>query len=309
MNRSDGPLRPQTNLASGTAKARDICEAVGASRLSLAEFNGDGAKLHVGALVKEMRNQSRPIKPRDLGLIGAEHLRAKFKSIGVASESFCYKRAEVEYEGVPYLAEAAFGYCPDRDDDRRIITGVNWSVAIGGDPFRRLGAFDESLGAILMKQRAGPQQPIVAFLHLACPRVNYLDRGKSSVSLPRPPGNAIIGLVEDVTKRWARQRKAEERDDNAAIRRADRLIHRDRPKSIKAAALMEQAYLAASANGTLPPNPRQIMYAARPDILAITGKDSLDTSIFAIIWIGTSHGTTAVILSNLTRGRNLASAR
>jgi hypothetical protein len=69
---------------SGTAKARDICEAVGASRLSLAEFYGD----------EEMRNQSRPIKPRDLGLIGAEHLRAKFKSIGVASESFCYKRAE-----------------------------------------------------------------------------------------------------------------------------------------------------------------------------------------------------------------------
>jgi hypothetical protein len=34
-------------------------------------------------------------------LIGAEHLRAKFKSIIVASESFCYKRAEVEYGGVP----------------------------------------------------------------------------------------------------------------------------------------------------------------------------------------------------------------
>ena len=60
------------------------------------------------------------------------------------------------------------------------------------------------------------------------------------------------------------------------MRRADRLIHRDRPTSIKAAAysVMEQAYLAASANGTLPPNPRQIMYAARPDILAITGKDT-----------------------------------
>ena len=43
---------------------------------------------------------------------------------------------------------------------------------------------------------------------------------------------------------------------------------------------MEQAYLAASANGTLPANPRQIMYAARPDILAITGKDSLDSQYF-----------------------------
>ena len=171
---------------------------------------------------------------------------------------------------------------PEGDDDRRIITGINWSVAIGGDPFRRLGAFDESLAAILTKQRAGPREPIVAFLHLACPRVDYLDRGKSSVSLPRPPGKAIIGLVEGVTKRWARQRKAEERDESARLRRADRLIHRDRPTSIKAAAysVMEQAYLAASANGTLPANPRQIMYAARPDILAITGKDSLDSQYF-----------------------------
>ena len=102
------------------------------------------------------------------------------------------------------------------------------------------------------------------------------------MSLPRPPGKAIIGLVEGVTERWARQRKAEERDESARLRRADRLIHRDRPTSIKAAAysVMEQAYLAASANGTLPANPRQIMYAARPDILAITGKDSLDSQYF-----------------------------
>ena len=107
---------------------------------------GDGKGARVGALLGEMRQQSRPIKPRDLGLIGSAHLRAKFESICVASESFCYKRAEVECDGVPYLAEAAFGYCPDGDDNRRIITGINWSVAIGSDPFRRLGAFDESLG-------------------------------------------------------------------------------------------------------------------------------------------------------------------
>jgi Virulence-associated protein E len=52
---------------SATAKVRDICETVGASRLSLAEFYGDGAPTRVGALLGEMRRQSRPIKPRDLG--------------------------------------------------------------------------------------------------------------------------------------------------------------------------------------------------------------------------------------------------
>ena len=38
---------------------------------------------------------------------------------------------------------------------------------------------------------------------------------------------AIIAAVESVTKEWAKQRKAEERDNRAQLRRYDRLI-RDR---------------------------------------------------------------------------------
>jgi hypothetical protein len=58
------------------------------SRLSLGEFYGDGAKLRFGALLKEMRNQSRPIKQRDLGLIGEPHLRAKFESMASRRRAF-----------------------------------------------------------------------------------------------------------------------------------------------------------------------------------------------------------------------------
>ena len=36
----------------------------------------------------------------------------------------------------------------------------------------------------------------------------------------------------------------------------------------------------ASDGGTLPTKPRQIMYAARPEILASTGKDTLDDAYF-----------------------------
>lgn len=72
------PVKNSKNRA-GTAKARDICETIGASRLSLAEFYGDGARAPGGALLAEMRRQSRPIKPRDLGLIGAEHFAPSSK--------------------------------------------------------------------------------------------------------------------------------------------------------------------------------------------------------------------------------------
>jgi hypothetical protein len=94
---------------SGTAKAKAICEAASASRMSLSEFYGDGAGEGMSALLAEMRERSRPVKPKDLGAIGKDHLAAKFESVGVAPETFDYRRAEFEHDGLPYLAEAAFG--------------------------------------------------------------------------------------------------------------------------------------------------------------------------------------------------------
>ena len=83
---------------------------------------------------------------------------------------------------------------------------------------------------------------------------------------------AIADMLAKTTDRWAKQRKAEIRDANARFRRADRMSRRDRPMKQTEAAerLMLGAYLKASANGTLPANPRQIYYAARPEMLRLT---------------------------------------
>ena len=53
-----------------------------------------------------------------------------------------------------------------------------------GQSHGNLGAGGESLDSILAQQRAGRDEPIVTVLHLACPRVEYLDRGKSSIVVP-----------------------------------------------------------------------------------------------------------------------------
>jgi hypothetical protein len=172
---------------SATAKGKTICSAVGAARMSLAEFYGDGDLIRVKSLLDAMNQNGRPIKPRDLGVIGRDHLLTKFQALGVDRESFDYRRAELEHEGLPYVAEVAFGFCPDGREIRRIITGLNWSVAIGADPFRRLGPGGQSLDAILTNQRAGRNEPIVTFLHMACPKIDFLDRGKSSVVIPGVP--------------------------------------------------------------------------------------------------------------------------
>ena len=62
----------------------------------------------------------------------------------------------------------------------RTITGVNWSPGII-NPFRELGHYGRSLDTILSQQRADRDEPVILVLHMACPRVEYLDRGKSSV--------------------------------------------------------------------------------------------------------------------------------
>ena len=76
---------------------------------------------------------------------------------------------------------SAFGWRGDEaEDERQIYTGVNWSAAIK-NPFRAFGATGEGLETVLANFRATRSEPVVFVLHLAQPRVQYADRGKSSL--------------------------------------------------------------------------------------------------------------------------------
>jgi hypothetical protein len=44
-----------------------------------------------------------------------------------------------------------------------------------------LGRGGASLDNLLAEVRANTAQPIIAMLHLACPRIAYTDRGKSAI--------------------------------------------------------------------------------------------------------------------------------
>ena len=178
---------------------------------------------------------------------------------------------------MPWVLEAAFGYCPDDesyDEARVLVTGVNWSPGIG-NPFKRIGWYGDGLDAILAQQRAGPREPVIVFLHLAHPRVEYTDRGKSAISFTTIDPQSVSGLVEAVTAKWAKQRKAEERHASARLRREAALASRGEERvTTKQAAYdaMPSAYMKASANDTLPAKARQVMYAARGTIQERMGK-------------------------------------
>ena len=114
-----------------------------------------------------------------LGIIGKDHFKRRFEVAGCEMESFDYRKVTDTTDGVPWVIETAFGWCPEAES-RRLVTGVNWSPGII-NPFRELGSFGQSLDTILSQQRADRDEPVILVLHMACPRIEYTDRGKSSV--------------------------------------------------------------------------------------------------------------------------------
>jgi hypothetical protein len=98
---------------------------------------------------------------------------------------------------------------------------------------------------------------------------------------PRSLGTDIVDVVENVTRKWTQVRKSEERHPGLVRYRAARM-RSERKTSLKEAAwkVMEDAYLAASSDGTLPATARQVFYQARPKILAMTDNRPLMSQYF-----------------------------
>jgi DNA topoisomerase VI subunit B len=169
---------------SGIPKQKALLAELGVSRVSLAEFASNGADLDhdaVDRLLAAMQKHTRPPKARDLGVIGRDHLLARCLICGAHAETFKYKAVIGDSEnGLPIVIETAFGWIPKGESERRIVTGVNFSVALG-NPFRSFGQTGEGLENLLAQQRAGRREPIIFVLHLVSPRVEFADRGKTAL--------------------------------------------------------------------------------------------------------------------------------
>jgi hypothetical protein len=101
-------------------------------------------------------------------------------------------------------------------------------------------------------------------------------------SRPRNIANDMIDAVETATSKWTRQKKSEERHPGNVRYRVSRMTKEPRTTQ-KAAAweIMEEAYMAASSNGTLPAKVRQIFYQARGKIMAATDDKELAYNYFS----------------------------
>ena len=91
----------------------------------------------------------------------------------------------------------------------------------------------------------------------------------------------IIDAIEKGTAKWAKTKKSEERHPGyVRYRHARMTATRGTSQKEAAEQVMEEAYMLASANGTLPAAARQVMYAARPKIQELTGGKRLDDQYF-----------------------------
>jgi hypothetical protein len=174
---------------SGSAVQRKVLEEIGCSHVSLAAFFGVEKvnRAGIAKLLASMRKHTRPVAPKYLGIIGEDHFKARFLAAGGSAETFRYEQRKGFDEDIPYVVEFAFGLHQSGLDasgavSRKIMTGANWSAAIA-NPFRSFGATGEGLESTLAKVRANAREPVICALHLAHARIQFADRGKSSIIL------------------------------------------------------------------------------------------------------------------------------
>lgn len=257
----------------GSAKQKRVSEQAGLHAASLHDLV-EGSDLdhdRVNALLVAMRTESRPILPTRLGVIGEEHIRQRMVMDHHADESTLrYKRIAGEVNGLPFVLEVSTGiYQEDYQEcGRSLVVGVNWSPTLK-IPF-------EELHSLLAEARVDSSDPLAVVVHLACPRLEYTEHGKGALVLPSEISLELEKAIRSVTKQWTAAKRQADRDNRVRERQLEEMRKRTTPLSVKQAAfgVMGQAYKEASFSeqyGALPTNARQIMYAARPKVLELTG--------------------------------------
>jgi hypothetical protein len=172
-----------------TAKQKAILTEVGASHMSLASFFGNRDQVNhrqINRLLEAMKQHSKIVQPKRLGIIGRNHVLGRFEAEGGNSKTFKYQMVPKLDGNVPSVLELAFGVTnaglEGRGGGHRQIRGLNWSPAIG-DPFRSLGSSGQSLGMLFSELKVAPYDSVISFVSLAHPRLEYTDRGKSAVAI------------------------------------------------------------------------------------------------------------------------------
>ena len=254
----------------GSAAQRAVLAPLGLRRATLeALVHGEALDPDlVARLLVAMQGRARPVAPKRLGVVGEAHLRAALTPwYDVEPSTLTYRAVKGTTDNLPYVLEVACGWTETPRARLQRLGGFNFTPALG-IPFPLLHELCDTA------EMEG-DDPVTLFVHVTCPRLDATDRGKTAVALPAEVSEALRTLVLKVAEPWTKLKAKVRREGRRQALAEARERRTERPMSVKEAAwqVMEAAYLKASSQGRLPANARQIMYAARPDVIRLTGKE------------------------------------
>jgi hypothetical protein len=253
---------------SGTVVRSELlreCELDGATLDDLFP-SGTANDTLLAILLARLKKYSRPVTSDRLGVIGQRNLtHALLTHFDTREGTVRYRAATFDSGGVPHVLEVAFAVT--RGGPREVVAGVNWS------PSRR-PPFGE-LDWLLSTNRVNHADPCVVVAHLACPRPEFTDTGKTILRLPAEGANALAECVQWVTARWKKAKQKAERESSRREALEERELREMERRekagflTIKAASVqvIEESYRQASGEGSRPANARQVMYANRRLVL------------------------------------------
>jgi hypothetical protein len=258
------------NGLSGSLRPKEVVERAKVSGQNL----GDLTDRSMVVLHAAMMEATREVLPKRLGVIGEEHFRRTLLASGISEQSFTYKKILGSEDGIPFVVEGAFGVTRRRSDLRDLFLGVNFS------PVFRVPTDWER---VIDRAEIDVDDPVVLAISLVTPKLKFTSLGKGEIAGETFEVRAAIGrVVEFVTRGYTKKKRSAQRHGDQQIKQqhldeiaAKREEKRDERETLKSAAyqVMEQAYVFASGDGSLPVLARQVFYAARPLVLAITGRE------------------------------------
>ena len=258
---------------SSSAKQKSVTGASGTNRMSLSDFVTDDRidSAAIEMLLLEMQLTAAAVKPSALGVIGKDRFEAGLSSLSYVDENTVkYAKRQGNFSmgdgtQIPYVIEVGFGITNVESSQK--FYGLNWAPVLRSP----LPGIDHYLG----ENRVDGWDPVVFAFHLASPVLPFVDRGKTRLDLQDCVLDDIESAIKSVTSQWRKIKHKAEKNERARQRDLDdaRRAKNSKQMSIRDACyeVMERAYMHASSNNTLPATARQVMYKARPMVLALTG--------------------------------------
>ena len=266
----------------GSAKQKAASAAADLTGARLSALVGPAGIDHAAAarLLAALKAGAKEVPPATLGVLPKDHLTAALVALEYDPDTAKVAKACGTVNGRPYVLQVAFGADLENDPYRRLMVGINNSPAV--NPLTTFTGLD----GVLSNQEADDFQPVAVVAHLAMPGVAFADRGKARAELPAAVTADLNALVAKVTKPWAKQVKAEQRDADAAERRRDALTRSRRAArpSITSAVfeVLADAYAKAAGNVGMATQ-RNVYYVVRVPVLEATGRAVLNYGTFTAL--------------------------